>query len=80
MYWVHLVVEKRLLVGAFYTSFQDLLEHEQTFLNYFRLYIASFHELNDKSKDILQRHDAVMRHWTYADGSSSNKVSETFLL
>nr|CAI5869487.1 unnamed protein product [Callosobruchus analis] len=59
--WVHPVVQKRLLVGAFYTLFQELLQHEQKFFDYFRMSIASFHELNHKLKGVLQRQDTTMR-------------------
>nr|CAI5864373.1 unnamed protein product [Callosobruchus analis] len=63
VYWVHPIVKKTLLVGAFYKLFQELLQYEQKLFNYFRMSIASFHELNHKLKGVLQRQDTAMRDY-----------------
>nr|CAH7715729.1 unnamed protein product [Callosobruchus chinensis] len=42
---VHPLNAVRHLRGAFYTVYEDLRNHEEKFLNYFRMSISSFDEL-----------------------------------
>jgi len=47
-YWVHPMLEVRYAEGAFYTTFNKLLEDEIKFFNYFRMSIGTFNLLLDQ--------------------------------
>ena len=59
--WVHPINKKRDELSSFHTLFTELREDESKFLNYFRMSISSFDELNRCLKEVLQRQDTNMR-------------------
>ena len=53
--WVHPINQRREEVGIFHTIFEGLRDAENKFFNYFRMSVASFDELHERLKDVLQR-------------------------
>lgn len=53
--WVYHLMAQRPLKGAFFTILYDLREHEDNFLNYFRMSIRSFDKLLHKLEQNLDR-------------------------
>ena len=44
-FWVHPIVNQRLLRGTFVTLYSELREHPRKFFNYFRMSTTTFDEL-----------------------------------
>jgi hypothetical protein len=62
LHWVHQIIQKREEFGAFYTLFGELRDDANKFLNYFRMSVSSFDEMNRRLKDSLQRLKSKMRN------------------
>ena len=60
--WVHPVNQRREEVGTFHTIFEGLRNDGNKFFNYFRMSVASFDELHERLKDVLQRQNTKMRN------------------
>ena len=60
-YWVHPIVSNRLLRGAFHTSFTELKEHPDKFVDYFRMSQESFDHLVTVIGPRVVRKDTNMR-------------------
>ena len=59
--WVHPLVLKRNLLGAFNTLFLELREYEENFFNYFRMSVSTFDEVLYKIPPQLNRQETNMR-------------------
>lgn len=53
MYWIHPLVNARLLKSALSTLLEDLKEDPLKFVNYFWMSIRSFSDLADRLEDTL---------------------------
>jgi len=62
LHWVHPIIQKREKFGAFYTLFDELLDEEDKFLNYFLMSVSPFDELHRRLKESLQLHNSKMRN------------------
>ena len=60
-YWIHPFTDSRLTKGRFSTSFADLRENPDKFMNYFRMTVQSFDELAGKISDKIKLQDTWMR-------------------
>ncbi|KAL4153568.1 hypothetical protein QTP88_001492 [Uroleucon formosanum] len=60
-YWVHPMLEVRYVEGAFYTTFNKLLEDEIKFFNYFRMSFGTFNNILDQIADLIRRQDTQLR-------------------
>ena len=60
--WVHSINQRREELGIFHTIFEGLRDDENKFFNYFRMSVASFDELHERLKDVLQRQNTKMRN------------------
>ncbi|CAH1967192.1 unnamed protein product [Acanthoscelides obtectus] len=59
--WIHPLVAERSAVGAFYTLFTRLREHEAKFFNYFRTSVATFDYLLQRLDKHIARQETNMR-------------------
>lgn len=59
---MHPINLRRETERVFDKLFEDLRNDEKKFFNYFRMSVASFDELHDKMKDVLQRENTQMRN------------------
>lgn len=60
-YWVHPMLEVRYVEGAFYTTFNKLLEDEIKFFNYFRMSFGTFNNILDQIANLIRRQDTQLR-------------------
>ncbi|KAK9754239.1 hypothetical protein QE152_g1634 [Popillia japonica] len=61
-YWAHPINERRDEAGVFATLYQELRHDDDKFFRYFRMSMASFDELLEKIKNIIQLEDTNMRN------------------
>jgi len=60
-WWVHPILSSRAEKGLFNTLYDDLREHEEKFIMYFRMSKNTFDELLSYVEDKLRKEDTVMR-------------------
>lgn len=61
-FWIHPLIEKRALLGAFATLFNELKEDGRKFFNYFRMSVSTFEKLCAKLHPLIQRQNSKMRN------------------
>lgn len=60
-FWVHDINKKRSTYGEFHHLFQDLLQDDVKFYQYFRMSPEKFHELKSIIQDEIKKEDTKMR-------------------